>query len=241
MKIALIGYGKMGKEIEKIALSRGHQIACTIDIDNVADLNNLSNKNVDVAIEFTAPHTAYDNVVKCLNAGIPIVSGSTGWNEKLEEARKLCNIKNGTFFWASNYSIGVNVFFKLNEILAKMMKGIENYEPSMTEIHHIHKKDAPSGTAITLAEGLMKNYSGKKSWKLSPDKGKDILTIEAQRTGEVPGTHIIKYDSPVDYLEITHCAKGRQGLALGAILAAEFIKDKKGVFGMGDLFKLAVV
>jgi 4-hydroxy-tetrahydrodipicolinate reductase len=237
MRIALIGYGKMGKEIEQVALSRGHNISMIIDIDNAGYLDKIKSSNTDVAIEFTTPHTAFNNVQKCLNAGVPIVCGSTGWNDKIEEAKSLCLKKQTAFFWASNYSIGVNVFFKLNQYLARIMSSLENYEPSITEIHHIHKKDAPSGTAITLAEGLLANYPRKGSWKLAPDMGNEILTIEAQRIDEVPGTHIIKYESTVDYIEITHCAKNRKGLALGAVLAAEFIKDKKGVFGMDDMLK----
>jgi 4-hydroxy-tetrahydrodipicolinate reductase len=238
MKIALIGYGKMGKEIEQIALSRGHEITMTIDIDNYDDLNTISPAKADVAIEFTTPHTAFNNVMKCLSKGVPVVCGSTGWNDKLPDAHKACNENNTSFFWTSNYSLGVNLFFKLNEHLARVMNQFNNYEPSIKEIHHIHKKDAPSGTAITLAEGLLKNFDAKNEWKLFPEKGKNSLSIEAERTGEVPGTHIIKYDSAVDYIEITHCAKNRQGLAFGAVLAAEFIQNKKGVFGMDDLLKL---
>ena len=238
MKITLIGYGKMGKEIEKIALSRNHQISMKIDIDTISDFNQLSNTNTDVAIEFTSPHTAFENVSKCLNLGIPVVCGSTGWNNQLCEAEKICREKNGAFFWSSNFSIGVTVFSKLSQYLAKIMNSIENYEPSIKEIHHIHKKDAPSGTAITLAEGILKNFQKKKHWKLAPEKGNEILTIEAERTGEVPGTHIIKYDSNVDYIEIIHCAKSRQGLAFGAVLAAEFIEGKKGIFSMDDLLNI---
>jgi 4-hydroxy-tetrahydrodipicolinate reductase len=240
MKIALIGYGKMGKEIEKIALSRNHSISMKIDIDNMSDIELLNPGNTDVVIEFTTPHTAFDNVVKSFNQGLKVVCGSTGWNDRLGEAEKICRDKNLTFLWSSNFSIGVNIFFKINEQLAMLMNKIENYEPSVKEIHHIHKKDAPSGTAITLADGLLKNYKKKKMWKLAPEKGKDILTIEAQRTGEVPGTHSIQYESDVDYIEITHCAKGRQGLALGAVLAAEFIKDKKGIFSMNDFLNISV-
>jgi 4-hydroxy-tetrahydrodipicolinate reductase len=237
MKIALIGYGKMGKEIEKISLLRKHEISIIIDINNTHELDSINPSIADIAIEFTTPHTAFDNVIKCFNKGISVVCGSTGWNHKLDEARKVCLEKELAFFWVSNFSLGVNIFFKLNEHLARIMNNFKNYKPYITEIHHVHKKDAPSGTAITLAEGLLKNYSRKKTWKLAPINEDKILTIEAQRTDEVPGTHIIKYDSAVDYIEITHCAKDRQGLALGAVLAAEFIKDKKGIFDMDDLLK----
>ncbi len=225
----------MGKEIEKIALSRGHQIIYTIDVDNANDLKNINPSNTDVAIEFTSPHTAFDNVTTCLGNGVSVVCGSTGWNDKLPEAKAICEKKGISFIWTSNYSIGVNVFFKLNQYLAKIMNGIDGYNPEITEIHHIHKKDAPSGTAITLAEGLLKNYNKKKSWKLAPENGEKVLTITSERTGEVPGTHIIKYDSPADYIEITHFAKGRQALAFGAVIAAEYINGKKGFFTMDEV------
>lgn len=238
MKIALIGYGKMGKEIERIALSRGHEISFRIDIDNAADFEKMNPTNTDVAIEFTSPHSAFANVCKCLNQGVNVVCGSTGWNAQLPEAQKLSNEKGLALLWASNFSIGVNLFFKLNQHLAKLMNSTREYEPSMTEIHHIHKKDAPSGTAITLAEGLIENFDKKKNWKLAPETGAESLVITAERTGEVPGTHIIKYESAVDYIEITHCAKGRQGFALGAVVAAEFLKDKKGLFSMNDVLGL---
>jgi 4-hydroxy-tetrahydrodipicolinate reductase len=238
MKIALIGYGKMGKEIEKIALSRNHEISYKIDIDNFSDFDKISSTNTDVAIEFTTPHTAFENVSKCFDSGVSVVCGSTGWNDKLSEAKKQCTEKGLAFLWTSNFSIGVNIFFKLNQYLAKLMNGFEGYEPEMTEIHHIHKKDAPSGTAITLAEGIIKNYNHKNQWLLAPSKGNEILTIEAKRVGEVPGTHIVKFESVTDYIEIAHCTKGRQGLALGAVMAAEFLKGKQGVFTMDDLLNI---
>jgi 4-hydroxy-tetrahydrodipicolinate reductase len=235
MKIALIGYGKMGKMIEQIALSRGHEISFKIDIDNLDDFNKMNASNTDVAIEFTTPHTAFENVVKCLNGGVSVVCGSTGWNDKLSEAKKICLEKGLAFLWTSNFSIGVNIFFKLNQYLAQLMNKTEGYDPSMKEIHHIHKKDAPSGTAITLAEGLLENYTKKNQWKLAPVDDEKCLSITAERTGEVPGTHIITYNSDVDSLEITHYAKGRQGLAMGAVLAAEFIYNKKGIFTMDNV------
>ena len=238
MKIALIGYGKMGKMIEQVALSKGHEISFKIDIDNIGDIDKLTPQNTDIAIEFTTPHSAYSNVTKCLKRGVNVVCGTTGWNDKLPEARKLA-IDNGlALLWTSNFSIGVNLFFKLNQQLAKLMNGIEDYNPEITEIHHIHKKDTPSGTAITLAEGLLENYSDKKEWKLAPEGNNSDLLITAERTGEVPGTHIIKYDSEVDYIEITHLAKNRKGLASGAVLAAEFLKGKKGIYGMNDVLGL---
>jgi len=238
MKIALIGYGKMGKMIEQVALSKGHEISFKIDIDNIGDIDKLTPQNTDIAIEFTTPHSAYSNVTKCLKRGVNVVCGTTGWNDKLPEARKLA-IDNGlALLWTSNFSIGVNLFFKLNQQLAKLMNGIEDYNPEITEIHHIHKKDAPSGTAITLAEGLLEKYSDKKEWKLAPEGNNSDLLITAERTGEVPGTHIIKYDSEVDYIEITHLAKNRKGLASGAVLAAEFLKGKKGIYGMNDVLGL---
>jgi 4-hydroxy-tetrahydrodipicolinate reductase len=230
----------MGKEIEKIALSRNHEISMKIDIDNAADIEKLSPSNTNVAIEFTSPHTAFSNVMKSLEKNVPVVCGSTGWNDHLDEVKAFCLKKNLAFIWSSNYSIGVNIFFALNKYLAAIMNSYPVYEPSISEIHHIHKKDAPSGTAITLAEGLIQNYSKKKQWKLAPEKGNDILSIEAQRTGEVPGTHIIKYISSIDSIEIKHEAYNRQGLAFGAVLAAEFIRDKKGTFSMNDLLNISV-
>jgi 4-hydroxy-tetrahydrodipicolinate reductase len=238
MKIALIGYGKMGKMIEEIALKRGHEISFRIDIENQSDFEKLSPQNTDVAIEFTTPHTAYNNVMKCLSRNVNVVCGSTGWNDKLPEAKQLAVNNKLGFLWASNFSIGVNIFFKVNQYLASLMNKTTGYEPEMTEIHHIHKKDAPSGTAITLAEGLLENYTSKNEWKLNPEIGDKILTITAERTGEVPGTHIIKYDSEVDYLEITHCAKSRKGFAMGAVVAAEFLKGKTGIFDMKDALTL---
>ena len=228
----------MGKEIEKIALSRGHQIVYKIDIDNQEDLEKISPENTDVAIEFTTPHTAFSNVQKCLSQGVSIVCGSTGWNDKLDEAKKLCLIKNTSFLWASNFSIGVNLFFKINAQLARLMNKVDVYEPRLKEIHHTQKKDAPSGTAITLAEGLLKNYEAKKEWKLAPENGKDSLIITAERTGDIPGTHVVTYESEVDLIEISHIAKSRQGFALGAVVAAEFICNKKGNFSMDDVLGL---
>lgn len=238
MKIALLGYGKMGKEIEKLAISRKHEVPLIIDINNTGDLTSENLKKVDVAIDFSIPKSAYENIIKCFNANTPIVSGTTGWMDKFDEVKKLCKDKNQTFFYASNYSLGVNIFFKLNERLAEIMNHFNNYDVSMTELHHIHKLDAPSGTAISLADGIIKNIDRKKQWTLLPKKAEDAVVIEAIRKDEIPGTHIIKYDSAVDYIEIAHYAKSRQGFVLGAMVAAEFIHGKKGFFNMDDVLNL---
>ncbi|WP_025761303.1 4-hydroxy-tetrahydrodipicolinate reductase [Dyadobacter tibetensis] len=234
MKVLLLGYGKMGKTIEKIALERGHQIVGRIDISNRNDLEVLGKDDVDVAIEFSAPEAAYDNITYCIKKGWPIVSGTTGWLEHKSEIETLCAAEKGSFFYASNYSIGVNLFFRLNKILARLMNG-QGYQPSMTEIHHIHKLDAPSGTAITLAEGVIAEYDGINKYTLAPDTEKEAITITAERKGEVPGTHIIRYESEIDTIEIAHTAHSRQGFALGAVVSAEWLQDKSGIFGMDDM------
>jgi 4-hydroxy-tetrahydrodipicolinate reductase len=235
MKIALLGYGKMGKEIEKIALARKHEIVLIIDVDNPADLNEMNLRKVDVAIDFSIPSSAYSNIMKCFEVSVPVVCGTTGWIEKLKEVTDHCQKNGKTFFYASNYSIGMNVFFRVNKYLAGIMNRFPAYEVEMEEIHHIHKLDAPSGTAITLAQGIIESIERKDKWELDQQSNQHTLLIKAVREGEVPGTHIIKYDSPVDYLEIKHAAKNRQGLAMGALLAAEFIVGKKGFFNMDDL------
>ncbi|MBN1186069.1 MAG: 4-hydroxy-tetrahydrodipicolinate reductase [Bacteroidales bacterium] len=238
MKIALIGYGKMGREIEKIALDRKHEIALKIDIDNLHEFTKENLQKCDVAIEFTIPETAYNNFLKCLEAGIPLVAGTTGWLDKYEEVIKYVKTNGKTFFYASNYSLGVNIFFNLNIHLAKIMNKFADYEVSMEELHHIHKKDAPSGTAISLANDLLENLDRKSEWKLDePSTGK-MVGIKAVREDEIPGTHIIKYHTDIDDIEIQHVAHNRKGFALGAVLAAEFIKDKTGVFSMKDLLGL---
>lgn len=238
MKIALIGYGKMGHEIEAIALERGHTFPLIIDLDNAHDLTPENLKKVDVAIEFTKPEMAYENVKKCFAAGTPVVSGTTGWNDKVEELKKHCKETNNTFIWSSNFSVGVNIFFKLNEYLAKIMNSFPTYDVSIVETHHTQKLDAPSGTAISLANGIIKNIDRKEKWQLDSQDSSDSLKISAIRRDNVPGIHTITYDSAVDYIELTHSAKSRKGFALGAVLAAEFIHDKKGVFTMDDLIKL---
>jgi 4-hydroxy-tetrahydrodipicolinate reductase len=235
MKIALIGYGRMGKEIEAVAVSRRHEIVLKIDIDNPHEFNPENLKKADVAIDFSVPSSAYDNIIKCLGASVPVVCGTTGWLDKYDEVEAICRQKNGTFFYASNFSIGVNLFFMLNRHLAQMMNKYNEYDVGMEEIHHIHKLDAPSGTAITLAEGIIREMDRKKNWVLDEASGKNSLTIKAKRENEVPGIHKIKYESEVDFIEITHSAKNRKGLASGAVLAAEFICNKKGIFSMNDL------
>ena len=238
MKIALLGYGKMGKEIEKIALTRQHEIALKIDIDNLHDFTAENLKSTDVAIDFSIPSGAFGNIMKCFEANVPIVSGTTGWLDKFDEVIDLCRKQNKSFFYASNYSIGVNIFFHLNRQLAHMMNQIPEYNISMEEIHHIHKLDAPSGTAISLANDILEQIERKKEWKLDAQREDEIINISAKREGEVPGTHTIYYDSEVDTIEIKHIAKSRKGMAQGAVLAAEYIFNKKGYHTMNDLLKL---
>ena len=249
MKIALIGYGKMGKEIEKIALSRGHEIVSIIDIDNQQDFDSPAFKGADVAIEFTNPMAAYGNYIKTFEAGVKLVSGSTGWLEKHgEEIKRLCTEGGKTLFWSSNFSLGVAIFSAVNKYLARIMNQFPGYDVSMSETHHIHKLDAPSGTAITLAEGIVENLDRKTRWVkgtlLSPDgtlsgtasHAADELPVNSIREGEVPGIHSIRYDSEADSITITHDAKNRRGFALGAVLAAEYTASHSGFLGMSDLF-----
>jgi len=237
MNIALIGYGRMGKEIEKIALERGHTIGLVVDIDNQSELNNENLGDIDVAIEFSIPDTALGNYMKCFSADVPVVSGTTGWLDKMPEIEALCNAGKG-FFYASNFSLGVNVFFELNSHLAKIMNAYPQYDVAMEEIHHTNKLDAPSGTAITLAESIVNNIDRKKQWKLNEFSSVGDFQITAKRLGTVPGTHTVTYDSAVDEIEIMHRAKGRQGFAFGAVIAAEFMAGKKGLYGMKDLLKM---
>ncbi len=238
MKIALIGYGKMGKAIEEIALGKGHEIVLKIDVDNAADLNKENISKADVAIEFTGPHSAFANVMKCLELGVPVVCGSTGWLDHWNEAKEYCGQQNGTLIYASNYSIGVNLFFELNTRLAMLMKDYSSYNVSMEEIHHTQKKDAPSGTAITLAEQILQNNPYKKQWVNQPTDLAEELAIISERIDPAPGTHKIKYSSSVDDIEIIHTAHNRIGFAGGAVLAAEFAVGKKGIFGMKDVLGL---
>ena len=237
MKIALICYGKMGKTIEQIALSRGHQIVSIVDINNPEEFQSANFKSADVAIEFTTPATAFDNYMKSFAAGVPVVSGTTGWLDRIGEIKEKCEKEGKTFFYASNFSIGVNIFFALNKYLAKIMNNFPSYNISMTETHHIHKLDAPSGTAITLAEGILENVDRKERWTLETAEQPTDLPIHAIREGEVPGIHEVTYESDVDYISIKHDAKSRAGFALGAVVAAEFTAGKKGFLGMDDMLQ----
>lgn len=237
MKIALIGYGKMGKELEKLALSRGHEIVSIIDIHNQEDFESEAFRSADVALEFTNPKVAYNNYIKTFNAGVKLVSGSTGWLEEHgDEIKEMCAKGGKTLFWASNFSLGVVVFSALNKYLAKVMDQFPEYDVTMSETHHIHKMDAPSGTAITLAEGVLENISRKDKWVKGEAHNPKELPIESLREGEVVGLHTICYESSADTISITHDAKNRDGFVMGAILAAEFTANKEGFLGMGDLF-----
>jgi 4-hydroxy-tetrahydrodipicolinate reductase len=227
----------MGKEIEKIAISRGHKIVLTIDKNNIEDFNSNNLSNVDVAIEFTRPESSVNNYKKCFENNIPVVSGTTGWLDKLPEVIKYCENNNSAFFYASNFSLGVNIFFELNKKLAQMMSPFDDYSVKINEIHHTRKLDAPSGTAITLAEGIISNINKFDSWRNSEKTNSNELPVISFREGDVPGTHEIIYDSDIDTISIKHEAKNRKGFALGAVLAAEFLKGKRGIFGMSDLLK----
>jgi 4-hydroxy-tetrahydrodipicolinate reductase len=235
MNIALIGYGKMGKAIEEIAVSRGHVIVLKIALDNLEDNTIGKIRQADVAIEFTGPESAYENIIRCLDSGVPVVSGSTGWLARLDEVRRHCVQKNGTFLYASNFSVGVNIFFEVNKRLAEIMAGHPEYEPRITEIHHTQKRDAPSGTAITLAEQLLEKIHRKKEWVNHISDNLDELEILSERVDPAPGTHTIAYDSDIDSITITHTAHNRRGFATGAVLAAEFVRSRKGIFQMSDV------
>jgi len=235
MKIALIGYGKMGKEIEKIALAKGHEIVLKISTHDLADFTVENIQGADVCIEFSTPDTAFQNIKKCLEAGVPVVCGTTAWLTQLEEAKSLCIKNNTAFLYASNFSIGVNLFFALNKQLAKLMQVHTEYNVQMEEIHHTQKKDAPSGTAVTLAEGILENSNIKKSWINAESNNPTELSILSKRIDPAPGTHTITYSSPIDDISITHTAHNRQGFATGALLAAEFLVGKKGVFEISDV------
>ena len=236
MKIGLIGYGKMGKLIGELATERGHQIVAKIDLENQDLRDALDPKTIDVAIEFSQPEAALDNIRWAITQGIPVLSGTTGWLARMPEIEALTLQHQGTFFYASNFSIGVNVFFKVNELLAKLMNETNGYQVAVEEIHHTAKKDAPSGTAITLAEGILKHYSKLKTWNLEGEtpNNPDSLPITSKRIDPAPGTHHIRYTSVIDDLEITHTAHSRHGFALGAIQVAEWILGKKGVLSMDD-------
>jgi 4-hydroxy-tetrahydrodipicolinate reductase len=233
MKIALFGYGKMGKEIEQIALQRGHTIVLKIDKEDAISKEQL--KQADAAIEFSTPHTVVENIYKCFDANLPIVVGTTGWYDKFEEIKSNCLQNKHALFYATNYSIGVNLFWKITEQLAKLMSNYPDYESSMQEVHHVHKLDKPSGTAITTAEKLIANQSQKNKWTLDSNPNKKELFIDVVREDEVPGTHTVYYKSEIDEISLTHLAYNRKGFALGAVLAAEFLKGKSGIYTMSDM------
>ncbi|MBK5286305.1 MAG: 4-hydroxy-tetrahydrodipicolinate reductase [Bacteroidia bacterium] len=246
MKIALLGYGKMGKELEQIALERKHEIILKVDDKSFNDDDISKLEKADAALEFSVPDAAFPNIVHCIESGVPVVSGTTGWLEKMEKVKSLCANRNGTFFYSPNFSIGVNILFELNRKLAEMMSTQKNYEPFINEVHHVHKKDKPSGTAIKLAEDIIRSEGLKKNWKVSEVKisensnvkvGEELI-IFSERVDEVPGMHEVKYFSADDEIMISHHAKSRRGFALGAILAAEWLQGRRGVFGMNDMLKL---
>lgn len=235
MKAAIIGYGKMGKEIEKILLERGHQIALIVDTDNAADLNATNLKGVDVALEFTIPETAYNNIRTCIDNRTPVVSGTTGWTARLEELKRRCREQGSALFYASNYCLGVNLMFRLNKQLARMMNNVSGYEVEIEETHHIHKKDAPSGTAISLAEQIISELQSKTSWVNDMPANPNQIEIHSLREGEIAGIHTITYESENDSLILKHTIKNRRTLAMGAVIAAEFLCKKQGVYSMDDL------
>jgi 4-hydroxy-tetrahydrodipicolinate reductase len=237
MRIVLIGYGKMGREIERLAIGRGHEIVAKIDIDNASDLNSLTSDDADVAIEFSNPASAFSNIMTCIKKQIPVVCGTTGWLDKKQEVEAATKSYQSTFFYASNYSIGVNLFFRLNKMLANLMAPHKEYAIYTNEIHHTEKKDSPSGTAITIAEGIIEAYPEKDKWVNNQIPASNEVAIWSQRESIKPGTHTVKYISKVDQIEMTHEAFSREGFALGAVIAAEWVKDKKGVLGMDDMLK----
>lgn len=238
MKIAIIGYGKMGHEIETIALERGHTIGLIIDQHNRHELNAQQLKTIDVAIEFTTPETAFENIKTCLLANKPIVSGSTGWLERLDEAKSIAANGNGALFYASNFSIGVNLFLRANRILAKYFNMVKGYDVAIEEIHHTQKKDAPSGTAITLANTIAEEIESLSGWTLTPDTTEGKIPITSVREGNTPGTHTVTFNSEQDDIVLTHKAKSRKGFALGAVLAAEYSEGKKGILTMDSFLQV---
>lgn len=237
MKAVIIGYGKMGREIEKILAERGHETVLVIDADNADDLDAVHLCNADVALEFTTPETAYDNIRICIENGVPVVSGTTGWTARLAELEVLCRETKGAFFYASNYSLGVNLLFRINRRLAALVNRVGGYDVSIDEVHHIQKRDAPSGTAITLAEGIIAESDTKKGWVNDHAAASDQIEIHSLREGTVPGIHTVTYESEDDILQLRHTIKNRRTLALGAVVAAEFICGKQGVFTMDDLIQ----
>ncbi|HYF33606.1 MAG TPA: 4-hydroxy-tetrahydrodipicolinate reductase [Chitinophagaceae bacterium] len=238
MRIALIGYGKMGQAIEEIALERNHEIVLKITIDNLEDYTDTNLKKADIAVEFTHPEAAFDNIKRCLELGLPVVSGTTGWLHRYAEATAICEQQQGALLVASNFSIGVNIFFEVNKRLADLMSKHSDYEVSLEEIHHTQKKDAPSGTAITLAEQILERIDRKKKWVNHLSDNVDELEIISERIDPAPGTHKVKYQSSIDDIDIIHTAHNRKGFAAGAVLAAEYIVSRKGVFTMKDVLGL---
>ena len=239
MRIGLFGYGKMGKAIEKIALEQGLEIAWRISRENRDQVTPGLLRQAEVIIEFTRPESAYDNVMACLQAGVPVVCGTTGWLEQMTDAEAWCTEHQGAMLWASNFSVGVNLFFALNRYLAQLMQQRPEYAPSLTETHHIHKLDAPSGTAISLAQDILAEIGRKSGWRLAPDTpAPDEIPVQAIREKEVPGTHLIRWASTVDDITIEHRAHSREGFAAGALLAARWLPGKSGVFRMKDVLGL---
>ncbi len=238
MKIALIGYGKMGKTIEEIALAKGHEIVLKIDVNNAHEFTQEQLKKAEVAIEFTGPHSAFENVSKCIQWGVPVVSGSTGWLEKWDQISALCDQHQGCLVYSSNYSIGVNLFFELNKHLASLIEPYQDYDVAMTELHHTEKKDAPSGTAISLAEQILEKIGRKNKWVNAASATPTDLVIHSERVDPAPGTHTVSYESTIDRIDIIHTAHTRKGFASGAVLAAEFANKKKGIFTMKQVLGL---
>ena len=238
MKIALIGYGKMGKTIEEMALNRGHEIVLKIDVNNTNEFTKSNLQKAEVAIEFTGPHSAFENISKCIEWNVPVISGSTGWLEKWDDMTALCNQYQGCVVYSSNYSIGVNLFFELNKQLAQIMVPYNNYDVSMTELHHTEKKDAPSGTAISLAEQILEKIGRKHQWVNAASATPSDLIIHSERIDPAPGTHTVSYESDVDRIDIIHTAHTRKGFASGAVLAAEFANKKRGIFTMKQVLGL---
>lgn len=238
MQIAIIGYGKMGHMIEEVALQRGHEVVVKINIENTEDFTKENISKADVAIEFTGPSTAYDNIKKCIDFGVPVVSGSTGWNSRLDEVKDYIKGKKGSFLHTSNFSIGVNIFFEVNKLLAKLMASHPEYDIALKEIHHTAKLDAPSGTAVTLAQQVLANVPRKVNWVNNRSEKPEELSIISERIDPAPGTHFVKYTSEIDDIEIIHTAHNRKGFALGAVQAAEYISDKKGIFSMQEVLGL---
>lgn len=235
MKIALIGYGKMGMAIEEIAVQRGHDIVLRVNIDNLQD-NSVENiKRADLAIEFTGPESAFENITRCMDAGVPVVCGSTGWLNRFNEAKEYCKKNGGALLYASNYSVGVNIFFAINKMLASLIAPHQEYDVKIVEIHHTQKKDAPSGTAISLAEQIMERLNRKKLWINQDTTDPAQLQIISERIDPAPGTHKVHYHSEVDDIEIIHTAHNRKGFATGAVLAAEFLLGRKGIYSMSDV------